>query len=418
MTENEQGKAQQGKLGELFIDLGVKGFPKFLKQLNSISATFLLTKTAAGQLIKPLEKIGEAVKEAGNAGLDITKKSNALATSPLNVQKLQKYLKSKNASEGLINDIAQLETLLYGANHGRGGLPPRFLESLHLLDLNHTNYQGDFESILRFIDDVQTAVKKKNLNPTTRNARYRDLGLSTEWAYLAEQGNFNISDALLLSDRQTKKAVEAANARAEFNQAKENVIDKISAEFFSEPVTQIAKTGTRALNGIAESDVKDFALDAITGVELGGGIANPTWALLGALSQVAAKSLFRGKAFENKQNNPSSTPIKSLDIEGRATGFAAALSSLSATPLNPDWFNFELPKPINDYSSLPIMQEMQAGNGYIGALPNLSQTNHIEIRTENKIYGANPTETANKVTNLITEQMARSQYEAHNLAGL
>lgn len=61
---------------------------------------------------------------------------------------------------------------------------------------------------------------------------------------------------------------------------------------------------------------------------------------------------------------------------------------------------------------------MQVGNGYMGALPNLNQTNHIEIRTENKIYGTNPTETANKVTNLITEQMARSQYEAHNLAGL
>lgn len=92
MAENNQQGRAQNKLGELFVEFSTKGLPSLLKNLNSVSASFLIGKNAATQFADTLTK---PFKEAGNTAVGIGKMANALGATNREYQKLTTYVKSK-----------------------------------------------------------------------------------------------------------------------------------------------------------------------------------------------------------------------------------------------------------------------------------------------------------------------------------
>ncbi len=77
--------AAQNKLGELFVDIGVGGLGKTLKALNSVSASFLLTKNAATQAVKPIIDVG---KRTMGMAVDVGKLGSTLGLAYKDAYKL------------------------------------------------------------------------------------------------------------------------------------------------------------------------------------------------------------------------------------------------------------------------------------------------------------------------------------------
>ena len=85
-----QTGAAQSKLGELFVDIGVGGIGKTLKALNTVSASFLLTKNAAVQITKPFINMG---KQALDTAVDVGKLGSTLGIAYKEAYKLKYYFK-------------------------------------------------------------------------------------------------------------------------------------------------------------------------------------------------------------------------------------------------------------------------------------------------------------------------------------
>lgn len=217
--------AAQNKLGELFVDVGVGGLGKTLKGLNSISASFLLTKNAAVQAVKPFVNIG---KEAMNSAVGIGKMAAALGTTSINAQKLSYYLKQYK-SQGLEGDVASLQQTFTRLRAGYGGLDGQMAMSMGQLGIDWQNYSGSFEDTLRFVQDVKNALKKSGLSKQDQLMHLQNLGLGG-WQYLFEKKDFNLEDTLKISDETIKnlqKSDETINELGNnVDQLKKNITSK------------------------------------------------------------------------------------------------------------------------------------------------------------------------------------------------
>lgn len=205
------------KLGQLFVDIGVGGLGQTLKALNSVSATFLLTKNAATQAIKPFVDMGV---KAANSAVGIGKMAAALGTTSLNAQKLQYYLKTYKA-EGLEGDVASLQQMFTQVAKGFGGFAGAFTTSYGMLGTgkNLQDYSGSFEDTIKFIQDVKDALKSSGMTENEKVMHLQNLGLSN-WKYLFEKDDFNINDTLSISDDTILKLQKASE---QTNEVKNNL---------------------------------------------------------------------------------------------------------------------------------------------------------------------------------------------------
>lgn len=220
-----KGQAQNN-LGQLFVDIGVGGLGQTLKALNSVSASFLLTKNAATQAIKPFVDMG---KEAANSAVGIGKMAAALGTTTLNAQKLQYYLKTYKA-EGLEGDVASLQQMFTKIRQGYGGIDGQRAMSLGMLGLDWNKYSGSFEDTLQFIQDVKNALESSGMTENEKVMHLQNLGLSN-WKYLFEKDDFDLRQTLKISDEEIKKLQEASEKtnkiKNNLDQIKKNVTTKI-----------------------------------------------------------------------------------------------------------------------------------------------------------------------------------------------
>lgn len=226
------GKATN-QLGQLFVDIGVGGLGQTLKALNSVSATFLLTKNAATQAIKPFIDMG---KEAANSAVGVGKMAAALGTTTLNAQKLQYYLKQYK-SEGLEGDIASLQQMFTRIQSGLGGIEGQRAISMQMLGLDWQKYSGSFEDTLKFIQDVKNALKSSGMSENEKVMHLQNLGLSN-WKYLFEKQDFDINKALKISDNDFKRLQEASEKTNEIK----NNIDQIKKNVTARVYDKIGKT--------------------------------------------------------------------------------------------------------------------------------------------------------------------------------
>lgn len=242
--EAKTSGAAQNKLGELFVDIGSSGLGTLVKGLNSLSATFLLTKNAANQFIKPIAEIS---KNSGEFALGLGKMHSAMGMSYKDLQRLKMFFEGSNLNEGLINDISALQTKFYDISHGFRGIDEGLARSFNLMGLDITNYNGDLATTLSLIDDIRE--KTKNLNALDRAARLREIGLDPEWAYAFDRGAFHLSDSLLISDKDIEEKLKAEEAKAQAKVAKDQTLNKLDTKIIAPIEKNVYKGIDAVLSG-------------------------------------------------------------------------------------------------------------------------------------------------------------------------
>lgn len=176
----------QNKLGELFVDLGVGGLGKTLKALNSVSASFLMTKNAAQQAIKPIADMTKQGMTFSTA-LDKIKASTGF-TEELS-QKIKAFSTKNNIEfNGFISSLEALQQEILAFQKGTSTNGAWATLGINPAEL-------DFEKPLEALDLIQSRLKQ--LKEPARISAINDLGgISKDIAYLVQRVNEPISQAI------------------------------------------------------------------------------------------------------------------------------------------------------------------------------------------------------------------------------
>ena len=192
----------QNKLGELFVDLGVGGLGKTLKALNSVSASFLLTKNAAQQALSPI------VDMSRQGGQLVTAFDKINAVTGISIEKLQKirnWAKESNVPfESFEASLENIQQSLMDIRLGKG-----LNKGYQLLGIEA--WKIDPKEPLKALDLIQA--KLKQVDEVTAATALRELGMNTDLAYAFKQANIPISQAIEQNELNTLTKEEAQRLR-------------------------------------------------------------------------------------------------------------------------------------------------------------------------------------------------------------
>lgn len=390
MAEEQQ---QSKGIGELFVEFGAKGLPTLLKGLNSVSASFLLGKNAASQFVQMLAK---PIKEAGAAAVEIGKLSNSLDVSRNTVAKLKNYLQSKNVSEGLVQDLGNIQTTVRDVLSGFSDLPGNFANAFaktgHVLE----DYSEDFEDILRLVKDIQNA----DLTRSERNQIFDFLGMSRDWGYLFERGDFNLEDALALPDDVIEQNIKAQENLQEFGIALKALSDLLVAELlpsltgFVNWFTGLTKDiiGGKTDNVSKKIENNAGKIGAVVG------IANPALGIqIAGAGNIAKMQRSIGGSTGNLP-----API----VGGGQPDFGTA-----------PWIKNK-EKGSTTGGAAPIVPDFMAAPEMLTPSSMMNQTNYIEITNRNNISGTNAQAIADSIIAINENDINYSQFQLGNLPGI
>ena len=232
------------KLGQLFVDIGIGGAGQAIKSLNSISASFLLVKTAAKEAMKPIVNM---INTSKDTALYYGKMNSTLGVSLTTIQQLSTYLEKFNLSDALISDLGSTMDMLNRVNMGLDSVDGSFVTGLQRIGLNWQKYRGGtFEDMLNLVQDVQTALDGMDVGQA--RVILQMLRLPTELLYGFEKGGFNIRDALLISEDEIKK-MESFNEQL-------NIFNKNKKQLQTRIIGNVAPIGTAVVgttNKVIES---------------------------------------------------------------------------------------------------------------------------------------------------------------------
>lgn len=377
MAEEQQSKG----IGQLFVEFGAKGLPSLLKGLNTVSASFLLGKNAANQFVQTLT---QPAKEAGKTAVEIGKMSNALGISYKEYMKLRAYIKSHSLSEGLIDDISNLQKVFQDFNYGIGSIPKELSIALERSGHNITEYSGDFESILRLIKDLERGTQGTDKN--YRNQTLRQAGLSSEWGYAFDRG-FDLSKYTTVSDDKVEALIKSQEAMAklatETEQLKMHLIQKLSPA-----IANISNWLSKWVNKGASGELDKPVANAY----------NSGAKILSVSSSMGQSKILNKSAKDIAQNiKNGQNPIDALldtvgsyreeisRIEGQLTGGAA--------PIVPSFMK----------------------NGHIP--PNLTSSNMtINVTNENRVNVGSPEDAGKAIGSISKETLTNIEYNQFQLA--
>lgn len=378
MAEEQQ---QSKGIGELFVEFSAKGLPTLLKDLNSVSASFLLTKNTAEQFTKPIINTG---KQAANSAVGVSKLSSSLGTTYLEAQKLQLYFQKHNLSESLLGDLGSTADMLTKVQMGIGGISGEFAYAMHRMGLSWTDYDGSIESMEKLMHDVNNATK--TMNPRERRIMLQSIGWSPEMGYAFDRG-INLKDALTLPDDVINNLVETTEAVNEVGQAikklKDTVIGKTApviipaANKLTEKVEQSSKG-----DKLAAAQLKALGAGVATFTTAGaavGAFGGPVGAGVGASIGLVSSLIAAISAII------AGDKIKDM-IKGHETGGAA--------PIAP-----------------PFMQNTAQ------TPPNLNNSNTtIQVSNENHIHVANPQDVGTAISSINRDTMRNIEYNEFQTA--
>ena len=246
-----QTGAAQSKLGELFVDIGVGGVGKTLKALNSVSASFLLTKNAAVQITKPFINMG---KQALNTAVDVGKLGSTLGITYKEAYKLKYYFKHLNLSEGLVGDIEKMSELFSLMAQGQAQLSGTQATGFRNLGMDWKKYYGGgYEKSIQLFKELQQ--KTAHMDRTQAATSLQQLNLSTDWLYAFDRSAFDLSDALSVSDETIQKEIAAQEAINDASLALEQAIQNLTVEiapYVTEYAPKIADAITKYAPTIAD----------------------------------------------------------------------------------------------------------------------------------------------------------------------
>lgn len=392
--ENKNQGGAQNKLGELFVEFSTKGLPSLLKNLNSVSASFLIGKNAATQFADTLTK---PFKEAGNTAVGIGKMANALGATNREYQKLATYVKSKNVSEGILGDVERFNDIFTKLQTGQGGLPEGVVREFANLGLSPEDYLGDYESTVKLLNDIRD--RTNGLTKQGRNLAFSNLGMSSEWGYLFDRGDFNLSDAFSLLDDVIEKNTKAAESLAELTLAFDQLKSLLIADFAPALTDTVNTLKSFVLNFDKNKENIKKTTSVIGGAAAGAavgsvvpGVGTATGAVVGGVAG-AGKYAVENMHKAGKPNQKEIPIWKQLTDfgqykDGAPTGGAA---------------------PVPDFMNTPAATTPPGMN-------NLSQ--NITITNQNNITGDNAQEIATEIARINAQDIEYTQYQLQNLTGI
>ena len=239
----------QNKLGELFVDIGVGGLGKTLKALNSVSASFLLTKNAATQAITPLLNM---TKEGASLATALSKVSAETGLAQTKLLALKRFSDLNNVSfETLAGTIEGLQQKILGA---KMGTDTASMQAFQLMGLNPLELSE--KDPVKAFDEIKQRVQ--TLSPEVQTMALNLLGMNKELTYVYKQINGslednlnNIQDTYKTSDEQLKNLEEQQKnfnkIKVATDQIKINIASwKVSQDFIkavADLTSDIAKRG-------------------------------------------------------------------------------------------------------------------------------------------------------------------------------
>lgn len=233
MAEDNKSAAQS-KLGELFVDIGSSGLGTLLKGLNSLSASFLLTKNAASQFIKPIFDISQ---QASKSVVTLDKIRSVTGLTVDELQRLEAWTGLNNIDfHTFIGQIQNAQQKIMDVRTGMLEAPAG------LSRLGLTAFEFDAHDPLGFLNTVMNKVKQ--VDEVTGSALLRWLGLSEDLLYSWDQGNQKFDERLFLNEQ------ELENLREQ--QAAWNTLKVTVTKAFSKWISQQTDVN-KGLTGLADN---------------------------------------------------------------------------------------------------------------------------------------------------------------------
>ncbi|MDE5889244.1 MAG: hypothetical protein K2H20_04420 [Bacilli bacterium] len=395
----EENKSQSKGIGELFVEFGTKGVPGLLKNLNSVSASFLLSKNAASQFVGMVSK---PIKEAGKGATEIGKLAAAFGSTLEEAARLKQFFKNYNLSEGLIGDLVGISDMLTKVRLGIGGISSEFAYAMHRMGLNWQDYDGSIESMIQMRNDVENAIK--DWNPAEQRIMRQSVGLNNpEWSYAAEKGELKLDNYKSISEKEIQNLIKQeeamAQAAASFDQLKMHLMEKLTPAVITIANWVDQKSG-KGIGSTVSDIIKDNA--GIIGVSA----AVASHPVIGA-TVLGASNLAR------EQESLGGTTGHTVPQQ-----FGAAPLDFGVAP----WHK-------NKGSATGGASSITNANGYLGELPELAppsalssnSTNispTIAINNTNNITGDNAQDIANKINAITMQNIDYAQYQVSNMVGV
>lgn len=252
----------QNKLGELFVDIGVGGLGKTLKALNSVSASFLLTKNAAQQAVTPLLNM---TKEGASLATTLSKISAAtgLAETKLLALKRVEILNTIEANT-LINTLEGLQQKILGAKFN---LDQNAVNAFTLMGLDP--FRLSEKDPIKAFDEIKKRVE--TLSPEVQTMALNLLGMNKELTYVYKQLNGSLEENVNRAEQQYKVSEEQLKNLQEqqkfFNKIKvatEQIKINIAGWKFSQ---EIIKTVADMMTIIAQKGFIEGGKDIIEDID-------------------------------------------------------------------------------------------------------------------------------------------------------
>lgn len=205
---DEQAK-NSANLGELFVEFGSKGMGGLIKGLNSVSASFLLTKNAGQQMLQPLANMS---KQAGQGVVALDKLNSVTGISVKQLQGMKQWATLNNIDfSDYIGQVHSLQNALGRMALGDSGA----IQGFAMLGLNPADFNP-----AKPLENMQK-VKKAMLDMYKRGgegAKYQIslalqlLGLNEDLAYSFLNANKQVDKSLILTEKQSQKLREQQDA--------------------------------------------------------------------------------------------------------------------------------------------------------------------------------------------------------------
>lgn len=226
MADNENTKTSAG-LGELFIEFGSKGLGGLVKGLNTVSASFLLTKNAGQQMLQPLANMS---KQAGQGVIALEKFNSVTGISVKQLDNLRRWTKLNNIDfNDYIGQIHSLQIALDRMNAGDANAITGFsMLGLSPADLDPSKPLESMDKIARKIREIQRNGREEDKHRASLALQM--LGLNEQLVYAFEKGNRKVDKSIELTDKQRQKLEEQNKAWLYLQDASGQFFQKTIAE--------------------------------------------------------------------------------------------------------------------------------------------------------------------------------------------
>lgn len=186
----------KNELGQLFVDIGIGGLGKTLKGLNSVSASFLLTKNAAQQMLQPLMNFS---KQGANTVTTFDKINSVTGLTIQQLQEIKNQSKLANTDfNTIIGDIEKFQqNMILLKTQGTGALNQ--LTAMTGVLFDNIDFDKPYEALQRIVGQVQN-IKDESV----RAFALQNLGISPDLMYYFEHIK-DYNKSLNLSDKEFER---------------------------------------------------------------------------------------------------------------------------------------------------------------------------------------------------------------------